>query len=108
MFEEFIARMEESYPSSSKFQESIRCSVEKIKLMDVSPVTKIALLKNVEQTYALHSKNYSSLGNIRQSITDKTDSLRVMLENKRDELQAEVDHAIKSGHITPSFDIDLD
>ncbi len=59
-----LEKLEDKYETSDEFRSQMRLAIEKIKVLDVSPASKIHLMRKVEDTYQLHSRNYTALNSI--------------------------------------------
>ncbi|MFW6220797.1 MAG: hypothetical protein ACOC3X_03925 [Nanoarchaeota archaeon] len=59
----FFNQMLTKYNASDEFKNSIKLSIQKIFLLDVSNATKLFLLRDVEETFKRHSLNYDNLIN---------------------------------------------
>lgn len=109
---ELFMRQLENYSTDRAFKARIRNMVFQIESMEVSPATKMFLLKKVEETCSRHSNNQQGLGKIMKTLKDNNekllDSINMMnnaVKQEKRNIQMQKPQIISNA---TSFDINLD
>lgn len=109
---ELFMRQLENYSTDETFKAKIRNMIFRIEAMEVSPATKMYLLKKVEETCNRHSTNQQGLGKVMKTLKDNNekllDSINMMNRAVKKEvgtIKAEKPQILSNA---TSFDISLD
>lgn len=106
--DEFIRRMEVKYNCSEDFRRRMRLTAAALVGMEVCPVTRITLMRQIEKTYSTHSQNQIRYSQMMEDFQQKHDDLLQNISIMAEKIKEKAEQEIAQIKSESYHEIDLD